>query len=121
MPATRASSLLALASATAILVASGCTGVDEVDAESVAILARLPVGSSFKNAPAAMVILGFTCTTARRQFTDTKGQARETEPHLVCERDESEWLICTRRTRAILIQQNGRLSNVLVNVGRFCT
>jgi hypothetical protein len=96
------------------------TGSDEVDAESAAILARVPVGSSFQNAPAVMMKLGFTCNTARRQFTDSKGKVRETEPHLVCERDQSEWLICTRRTRAILIQMNGRLSNVLVNVGRFC-
>jgi hypothetical protein len=39
----------------------------------------------------------------------------------VCERETREWLICTRRARAILIPLNGRLSNVLVNVGRFCT
>jgi hypothetical protein len=39
----------------------------------------------------------------------------------VCERESPEWLICARRVRAILIQQNGLVSNVLVNVGRFCT
>ncbi|HEY7655225.1 MAG TPA: hypothetical protein VH881_00045 [Burkholderiales bacterium] len=104
----------------AALAACSRTGSDEVDAESAAILARVPVGSSFKSASAAMMKLGFTCNTARRQFTDSKGNARETELHLVCERDQSEWLICTRRTRAILIQLNGRLSNVLVNVGRVC-
>jgi hypothetical protein len=103
------------------LAACGRTGPDAVDAESAAILAHVPVGSPFKNAPAAMAALGFTCNSARRRFTDAKGTARETEPHLVCERDQSEWLICTRRTRAILIPLNGRVSNVLVNVGRFCT
>lgn len=103
------------------LAACGYTGFDEIDAESAAILARTPVGGSFRNVPAAMGALGFTCSAGRRQFTDSTGRMRETEPYLVCERDKAEWLICTRRTRAILIQQNGRLSNVLVNVGRFCS
>lgn len=105
----------------AALGACGDAGSDEIDAESAAILARAPVGAAFKDVPAAMSALGFACSTGRRQFTDPKGAARETEPYLVCERETPEWLICTRRTRAILIQQDGRLSNVLVNVGRFCT
>ena len=104
----------------AAIAACSRAGPDAVDAESAAILARVPVGSSFKSAPAAMAALGFTCNSARGRFTDAKGTARSTEPHLVCERDQSEWLVCTRRTRAILIPLNGRLSNVLVNVGRFC-
>ena len=103
------------------LGACGYAGGDEIDAESAAILARTPVGSAFKDVPAAMGALGFSCTAGRRQFTDAKGVARATEPHLVCERETREWLICTRRTRAILIPLDGRLSNVLVNVGRFCT
>ena len=110
--------------AAAILIALGACGYaggDEIDAESAAILARVPVGTSFNSVPAAMGALGFSCTTARRQFPDVKGDIREPEPHLVCERESSIWLICTRRTRAILIQLNGRLSDVLVNVGRFCT
>jgi hypothetical protein len=110
--------------AAAILIALGAcgdAGRDEVDAESAVILARVPVGTSFSDAPAAMGALGFSCTTARRQFPDAKGEMRETEPHLVCDRETSDWLICRRRTRAILIQLNGRLSNILVNVGRFCT
>jgi hypothetical protein len=109
--------------AAAILMAVGACGYagsDEIDAESAAILARVPVGTSFNSVPAAMGALGFSCTTSRRQFPDAKGEMRETEPHLVCERERSDWLICSRRTRAILIQLNGRLSNVLVNVGRFC-
>ena len=101
--------------------ACGYAGSDEIDAESAAILARAPVGTSFNDVPAEMEALGFSCTTALRQFPDAKGEMRETEPHLVCERESSDWLICRRRTRAILIQLNGRLSNVLVNVGRFCT
>lgn len=103
------------------LAACGYATGDEIDEESAAILARAPVGSAFKELPAAMATLGFSCSAARRQFAGAKGEARETEPHLVCERERGEWLICTRRTRAILIQQNGRLSNVLVNVGRFCS
>lgn len=109
--------------AAAILIALGAcgdAGRDEVDAESAVILARVPVGITFSEAPSAMGALGFSCTTARRQFPDAKGEMRETEPHLVCDRETSDWLICRRRTRAILIQLNGRLSDVLVNVGRFC-
>jgi hypothetical protein len=110
--------------AAAILVALGACGYagsDEIDAESAAILARVPVGTSFIDVPGAMAAVGFSCNTGRRQFTDATGNVRQTEPHLVCERESSDWLICTRRTRAILIQLNGRLSDVLVNVGRFCT
>jgi hypothetical protein len=109
---------------TALLMALGACGYagsDEIEAESAAILARVSVGTSFNDVPAAMGALGFSCTTARRQFPDAKGEMRETEPHLVCDRETSDWLICRRRTRAILIQLNGRLSNILVNVGRFCT
>lgn len=121
---TRHPSPVTFVSAAAILMAlaaCGYAGSDEIDAESAAILARAPLGSAFKDVPAAMGALGFSCSAGRRQFTDAKGQARDTEPHLVCERERSEWLICTRRTRAIFIQLNGQLSNVLVNVGRFCT
>jgi hypothetical protein len=103
------------------LGACGYAGSDEIDTESAVILARVPVGTSFNELPAAMAALGFSCATSRRQFTDAKGKVRDAEPHLVCERERSDWLVCSRRTRAILIQLNGRLSNVLVNVGRFCT
>jgi hypothetical protein len=112
--------ILGAAALVVLLAACGYATGDEVDAESAAILARAPVGSAFSAAPAAMSALGFSCRTARRTFADAKGRMRETEPHLVCERETTEWLICTRRTRAILIPQDGRLSNVLVNVGRFC-
>ncbi len=114
-------SIVAAAALLMTLGACGYAGSDEIDAESAAILARVPVGTSFRSVPAAMGALGFSCSTSRRQFTDAKGKARETEPHLVCEREQSDWLICSRRTRAILIQLNGRLSDVLVNVGRFCS
>ena len=103
------------------LCACGYAGGDEIDAESAAILARVPVGTSFNEVPGAMAALGFSCNASRRQFIDAKGNAHQTEPHLACERESSDWLICTRRTRAILLQLNGRLSDVLVNVGRFCT
>ncbi|MGH8702946.1 MAG: hypothetical protein ACREVR_17465 [Burkholderiales bacterium] len=103
------------------LAACGYAGSDEIDAESAAILARAPIGTAFRDVPAAMGALGFSCSTSRRQFTDAKGTERGTEPHFVCERERAEWVICSKRTRAILLQLNGRLSNVLVNVGRFCT
>ena len=101
--------MICAAALLAALGGCGYAGSDEIDVESAAILARAPVGSSFKAAPGALAALGFTCN------------ARDAGRHLVCERETPEWLICTRRTRAILIQQDGRLSNVLVNVGRFCT
>lgn len=110
-----------LAAILAALCAYGCSAEDEVDAEAAAILARLPKGTPFNDAAAAMRALGFSCITGQRQFTDAKGAVRDAEPHLSCEREERYWLACRKRTRAILLQLNGRLSNVLVNVGRFCT
>jgi len=109
--------------AAAILVtlcACGYAGDDEIQAETAAILKRVPVGTPFNDVPVVMRALGFSCTTGRKQFRDAKGRVRDAEPHLVCEREQSYWLVCSRRTRAILLQLNGRLSNVLVNVGHFC-
>jgi hypothetical protein len=103
-----------------VLCAWGCSSEDEVEAETAAILAHLPRGAPFNEAAVAIRGLGFSCTTGQRQFTDAKGKERDAEPHLSCEREERYWLACTKRTRAILLQLNGRLSNVLVNVGRFC-
>jgi hypothetical protein len=113
----------ALGAAAILLALSACgfAGSDEIEAESAVILARVPVGTPFSAVPGTMGALGFSCTAGQRQFPDAKGAVRETEPHLACERETREWLICTRRTRAILLQMNGLLSDVLVNVGRFCT
>jgi len=102
------------------LWACGYSGTDEIEAESAAILARVPVGTPFKELPAAMQELGFSCSVSRRQFTGAKGNVRDSEPHLSCDREQSYWLVCSKRTRAILLQLNGRLSNVLVNLGHFC-
>jgi hypothetical protein len=98
----------------------GCSDQDEVDEESAAILKQVPLGTSFAQLPEAMRRLGFSCTGGSKQFKDAKGAVRDAEAHLSCEREERYWLVCTRRTRAILLQLEGRLSNVLVNVGRFC-
>jgi hypothetical protein len=92
---------------------------DEIDVESEMILARVPAGTSFDDLPAAMQALGFACTPGRKRFI-SNGRVRDAEPHLECTREETYWLACRRRTRAILLQLNGRLSNILVNVGRFC-
>jgi hypothetical protein len=94
---------------------------DEIEAESAAILARAPIGTPYGELAAAMRELGFSCTEGRRQFSDRTGAMRDAAPHLSCEREQSLWLVCTRRTRAYLIQLNGKLSNILVNVGRFCS
>lgn len=111
---------IVIAAIVAALAACGYAGGDEVESESAAVLARVPVGTSFKEVPAAMAALGFICTTRSMQFTDAKGNLRDAEPHLVCEREQSEWLVCSRRTRAILLQAHGRLTEALVNVGHFC-
>ncbi len=114
--ARRAAAAVALLAA---LSACGNPERDEIDVESAAILARVPIGTSFDDLPAAMRSLGFACTPGRKQFI-SKGKLRDAEPHLECMREETYWLVCRRRTRAILLQLNGRLSNILVNVGRFC-
>ena len=110
--------LKALCLAAAVLC--GCSGEDEIDAESKALLQQVPIGTPFQELPAAMQRLGFSCVQDVRQFNDASGATHDAEPHLTCQREESYWLACTRRTRVNLLQLKGRLSNVLVNVGRFC-
>lgn len=102
------------------LCACGYADEDEVDVETAAILTHVPVGTSFDELPAAMRALGFSCTPGRKQFTDAKGSVRDAEAHLSCVREQAYWLACKKRTRAILLQHIGRLSNILVNVGHFC-
>ena len=110
--------LKALCLAAAVLC--GCAGEDEIDAESKALLQRVPIGTPFSEVPAAMQRLGFSCLQDVRQFIDGSGATRDAEPHLSCTREERYWLACGRRTRVNLLQLRGRLSNVLVNIGRFC-
>lgn len=110
-----------IAAAALLMALGGCGYIgDEIEAEGAAILARVPLGTPFRDQPAAMQALGFSCTRGQRRFTDAQGRLRDAEPHLVCEREQASWLIYTRRTRVILLQLNGQLSNVLVNVGNFC-
>jgi hypothetical protein len=104
----------------ALLLAQGCESEDEVDAEAAAILARVPKGSVFTDAAATVKSLGFSCSAGRYEITDARGRRREAEAHLSCVREERYLLLCTRRTRVDLVQTAGRVSNVLVNVGRFC-
>ena len=93
---------------------------DEIDAESAAILKQVPPGTPFREQPGAMQRLGFSCREDQLQFGDRKGNWRDAEAHLSCEREEPYRFACARRTRVVLLQLNGKLSNVLVNVGRFC-
>jgi hypothetical protein len=102
------------------LCACGSVDDDELQAESAAILARVPIGTPYGKLPAAMRELGFSCIEGRQQFADKTGARRDAAPYLSCEREQSHWLLCTRRTRVIVLQLNGKLSNILVNVGRFC-
>ena len=99
---------------------SSCTNDDEIDEASAAILEEMPRGSAFSHAVKAIEGLGFSCNAGQVEYRDAGGQLHRGPPHLRCQRDEPFLLFCTRRTSAILIQVNGRLINVLVNVGRFC-
>jgi hypothetical protein len=105
----------------ALLCACGSADDDELLAESAAIMARVPVGTPFMEVPAAMRRLGFTCAAERREVADGQGGVRGTESHFSCTRETSQWLVCTRRTRAVFIHLNGKVANVLVNVGHFCS
>ena len=104
------------------LLLAGCSyeETDEIETESAAILARAPMGTDFGQMPAAMSALGYACTAGVKQFTDRKGAVRDAESHYSCEREQDAWLVCRKRTRVILLQLNGRLSNILVNIGLFC-
>ena len=104
----------------ALLLVQSCSAEDEIDTEAAAILAQVPKGSAFTDGAATVQALGFSCTAGRYQVTDTQGRRRDAEPHLSCVREERYLLVCTRRTRVDLVQTSGRVSNVLVNVGRFC-
>lgn len=101
----------------ALLGACGYADDDEIQAETAAIQQRIPAGMPVADALAAMREAGFACVPEQR-LTEN---ARETQQHFSCVREQSHWLVCTRRTRAILVQRDGKLSDVLVNVGRFCT
>ena len=103
-----------------LLLVHGCSGEDEVDTEAAAILAQVPKGSGFAQAADTVRSLGFACSAGRYEVTDAQGRRREAEPHLSCVREERYLLVCSRRTRVDLVQTDGRVSNVLVNVGRFC-
>jgi hypothetical protein len=97
-----------------MLVALGGCGHaddDEIETETAAIQKRISVGMPVADALAAMREAGFACVP----------EQRATEQHFSCIHEQSVWLICTRRTRVILTQRDGKVSDVLVNVGRFCT
>ena len=104
----------------AAAVLCGCAGEDEVDAETKALLQQVPIGTPFGEVPGAMKRLGYACTEDVRGYIDSTGKSRDGATHFSCVREERYWLACSRRTRVELLQFNGRLSNVLVNVGRFC-
>ena len=104
----------------AAAVLCGCAGEDEVDAEARALLQQVPIGTPFKEVPAAMQKLGYACNEDVRRYIDKSGTTRDGATHFSCQREERYFLACTRRTRVELLQFNERLSNVLVNVGRFC-
>jgi hypothetical protein len=95
----------------ALVAACGSAGDDEIQAETATIQARVPAGTPVADALAFMREAGFACVP----------ETRETQQHFSCVREQSHWLVCTRRTRVILLQQNGKLTDILVNVGRVCS
>lgn len=121
MPAFPLVRPLGVAAMLMALFACGSADEDEIQAEVTAILERVPIGTPFMEAPAAMGALGFSCVAERREIVDAQGGVLGTESHFSCAREHSQWLICTKRTRVVLLQLNGKLSNILVNVGRFCS
>jgi hypothetical protein len=94
----------------ALVAACGSAGDEEIQAETAAIQARVPAGTPVADALAVMREAGFACVP----------EVRETQQHFSCVREQSHWLVCTRRTRVILPQQNGKVTDILVNVGRVC-
>jgi hypothetical protein len=121
MPALPLARPIGAAAMVAALCACGSANEDEIQAETVAILERVPVGTPFMEVPAAMRALGFACTAERREVADAHGGVRGTESHFSCTREHGQWLVCTRRTRAVFMHLDGKVANVLVNVGRFCS
>lgn len=118
---SRQPSVVTCVLAAALLCGCGSADEDEVQVESAAILTRVPVGTPFMEVPAAMRELGFSCTAERREVADARGGVRGTESHFSCTREQAQWLVCTRRTRAVFTHLNDKVANVLVNVGRFCS
>jgi hypothetical protein len=102
------------------LALTACADEDEIDAASADLLAKLPRGSAFSTAVTRIESLGFACNAGQIEFVDKRGTVQRGQPHLRCQLDEPFLAFCTKRTNAILIQRDGRLINVLVNIGRFC-
>ena len=94
-----------------LVLAAGCAGcsydgTEEMDRHLAAIEARVPKGTPLAELPGRMQALGFACVRA--------------PDHLACMREERYALVCTKRVRAMLLQQRDALSGVLVNAGLFC-
>jgi hypothetical protein len=107
------------AAALTLLCAAFNAGADELDDEAEAIRARVPFGTAFAKVPEAMKALGFDCSPQGWKYKDLQGRPREMA-HYVCLREEPFLVVCKRRSRATVLQENGRVVNVIVNVGRFC-
>lgn len=67
-----------------------------------------------------MKTLGFACARAGWEYKDLLSRRPREMPYYACVREERFLLVCVRRTRATVLQQNARVVNVIVNVGRFC-
>ena len=74
---------------------------------------------AFEQVPAALKALEFECARDGWPYRDLLGRERRMV-HFSCVREERFLVVCKRRTRAIVLQVEGRVVNVIVNVGRFC-
>ena len=102
-----------------LLAAALRAGADEIDDETAAIRQVVPGGMAFEKVPATLKALDFECSREGWPYRDLLGRNREMV-HLSCTREEPFLVLCKRRTRAIVLQVEGRVVNVIVNVGRFC-
>ena len=103
----------------ALVCAAATAAADELDDEAAALRARVPFGTPFERVPEALKGLGFSCTLEGWPYRDLQGRRREMANY-ACTREEPFLLVCERRTRATVLQEQGRVVNVIVNVGRFC-
>jgi hypothetical protein len=92
----------------------------EIDARTEAVRKAVPAGMPFADASRGAGALGFSCSQLQMKLIDPQGKEHLPEPHLECNVEERWLLLCTERTRALILQRKAAVSNVLVSFVRFC-
>ena len=112
---------LQVAAVIALCSLFGCSvSASEVEGERKAILERAPIGARVAEVAAAVKPLGFSCSKNDGQFMDESGKVRPAQEHLWCDRERSYWLVCGKRTQAIFVPLNDRVSELHVHIGLVC-